>query len=99
MRLTSQYGALIAVEPDVAVAGIAHDPHTAGDIIMSTSPDVVLCDVGLLAADDGLEVLAAYGGQARFIMLSAHTFPSHIVRALMHGARGYISKMAGIDES
>ena len=91
-------GALLACAPDITVVGIAHDPRSGADLMRSASPEIVLCDVGLLAADDGLDLLAAYGGQARFIMLSAYTFPDHVVRALMGGARGYLSKLARIDE-
>lgn len=91
-------GELIQDEADITVAGIAHDPDSARDLIERTSPDVVICDVGLRTTADGLNLLTEHRKQVGFIMLSAHTLPSYVVTAVTAGARGYLSKMASIED-
>jgi DNA-binding NarL/FixJ family response regulator len=59
---------------------------------------VVLCDVRLAGSGDGLAVLARHAPQPAFIMLTAYVYPSYYVAATENGARGYISKMATIQQ-
>lgn len=85
-------------DADIAVVGTAHDATTARTLIQTLGPDVVLCDVRLETRTDGLEVLADHATQVPFIMLSAYLQPHNVLMAVRHGARGFLSKMAGIDE-
>jgi DNA-binding NarL/FixJ family response regulator len=90
--------ALLASEPDVTVVGAADDAAAADRLIAATSPDVVLCDVRLAGVSDGLEVLARHTPGPAFIMLTAYVYPSYYVAATEGGAKGYISKMATIQQ-
>ncbi len=90
--------ALLDGVSDIAVVGTAQDGVSADALLLTLAPDVVVCDVRLPAADDGLDVLLRHAPQTAFIMLSAHMNPSYVVTAIRHGARGYLSKLAGVDE-
>jgi DNA-binding NarL/FixJ family response regulator len=90
--------ALLGGEPDVTVVGAASDVGSADRLIAETSPDVVLCDVRLAGSGDGLDVLARHTPGPAFIMLTAYVYPSYYVEATERGAKGYISKMATIQQ-
>lgn len=90
--------ALLRAEEDIAVVGAASDGAGAAALIKTQSPDVVLCDIRLTGAEDGLALLARHRPGPAFIMLSAYSYPSYYVAAVENGARGYLSKMAGIEQ-
>ena len=90
--------ALLRGESDLNVVGTARDSVAADRLIATHSPDVVLCDIRLAGKVDGLEVLAHHTPGPAFIMLSAYSYPSYYAAAVEHGARGYLSKMATIDQ-
>lgn len=90
--------ALLRDSPDVLVVGTAPDVATADALIERESPEVVLCDVRLSDAGDGFELVRRHTPGPAFIMLSAYSYPSYHVRALDLGARGYLSKMASVDQ-
>jgi DNA-binding NarL/FixJ family response regulator len=90
--------ALMKGEPDVVVVGTARDSVAAERLIESQSPDVVLCDIRLAGTVDGLEILAHHTPGPAFIMLSAYSYPSYYAAAVERGAKGFLSKMAAIDE-
>ena len=90
--------ALLRGEPDVTVVGTARDDVAADRLIAGQAPDVILCDIRLAGTVDGLEILARHTPGPAFIMLSAYSFPSYYAAAVDHGARGYLSKMASIEQ-
>jgi DNA-binding NarL/FixJ family response regulator len=90
--------ALLRAESDVTVVGTARDSVAADRLIASQAPDVVLCDIRLAGTVDGLEVLAHHTPSPAFIILSAYSYPSYYVAAVERGAKGYLSKMATIEE-
>ena len=90
--------ALLAGEPDVTVVGSASDGDSADELIDATVPDIVLCDVRLAGSGDGLQVLARHTPGPAFIMLTAYVYPSYYVAAMEGGAKGYLSKMATIQQ-
>lgn len=90
--------ALLGDEPDLTVVGTARDSVAADRLIETESPDVILCDIRLAGTEDGLEVLAHHTPGPAFIMLSAYSYPSFYVVAVERGARGYLSKMATIEQ-
>ena len=90
--------ALLRGELDVTVVGPAPDSVSADRLIQTQSPDVILCDIRLAGTVDGLEVLARHTPGPAFIMLSAYSYPSYYVAAVEHGAKGYLSKMATIEQ-
>ena len=90
--------ALLRGELDVTVVGTAPDSVSADRLIQTQLPDVILCDIRLAGTVDGLEVLARHTPGPAFIMLSAYSYPSYYVAAVEHGAKGYLSKMATIEQ-
>jgi DNA-binding NarL/FixJ family response regulator len=90
--------ALLGGEPDVIVVGTAADDIEADNLISSQNPDVVLCDIRLAGPIDGLDILANHTPGPAFVMLSAYSYPSYYAAAVEHGARGYLSKMASIEQ-
>ena len=90
--------ALLSIESDLTVVGVARDCDAADRLIAAQSPDVVLCDIRLAGTGDGLELLARRPAGPAFIMLSSYSYPSYVVAAVEHGAKGYLSKMATIEQ-
>jgi DNA-binding NarL/FixJ family response regulator len=90
--------ALIHGSPDVLVVGTAQDAVTASALLDREAPDVVLCDVRLSESGDGFELVRRHTPGPVFIMLSAYSYPNYHVRAIELGAKGYLSKMATVDE-
>jgi DNA-binding NarL/FixJ family response regulator len=90
--------ALLRGEVDLTVVGTARDSVAADRLIEAQSPDVILCDIRLAGTEDGLDVLARHTPGPAFIMLSAYSYPSYYVAAVEQGAKGYLSKMATIDQ-
>jgi DNA-binding NarL/FixJ family response regulator len=90
--------ALLDGEEDLTVVGMARDSATADRLIAAHAPDVILCDIHLTGDVDGLQVLANHKSGPAFIMLSAYSYPSYYVAAFEHGAKGFLSKMATIDQ-
>ena len=90
--------ALLRGETDVTVVGTAQDSVAADRLIETESPDVILCDIRLAGTVDGLEILARHTSGPAFIMLSAYSYPSYYVAAVEHGAKGFLSKMASIEQ-
>jgi DNA-binding NarL/FixJ family response regulator len=90
--------ALLRDEPDLTVIGTARDSVAADRLIETQFPEVILCDIRLGGAVDGLDILSHHTPGPAFIMLSAYSYPSYYVAAVEHGAKGYLSKMASIDQ-
>ena len=90
--------ALLRGESDVTVVGTAPDGAAADRLIQTQAPDIVLCDIRLAGTVDGLELLARHKPGPAFIMLSAYSYPSYYAAAVEHGAKGYLSKMASIEQ-
>jgi DNA-binding NarL/FixJ family response regulator len=90
--------ALIRGSPGVTVVGTARDVQSASALIERESPDIVLCDIRLSDAGDGFDLVRQHHSGPGFIILSAYWYPSYHVRAVELGAKGYLSKMATVEE-
>jgi DNA-binding NarL/FixJ family response regulator len=90
--------ALIQGLSGVKVVGTAPDVRSANKLIEHEKPDIVLCDIRLADAGDGFNLVRRHRTGPAFIILSAYWYPSYHVRAVELGAKGYLSKMATIDE-
>jgi DNA-binding NarL/FixJ family response regulator len=90
--------ALIEGSAGVTVVGTARDLPSATELIATASPDIVLCDIRLSEVGDGFELVRRHGSGPDFIILSAYWYPRYHVRAVELGAKGYLSKMATIDQ-
>ncbi len=90
--------ALIQGSKNVKVVGTAGDLRAAETLIENEAPDIVLCDIRLAEGGDGFELVKHHGAGPAFIILSAYWYPSYHVKALELGAKGYLSKMATVDQ-
>jgi DNA-binding NarL/FixJ family response regulator len=90
--------ALIGGSSSVKVVGTARDVPSASSLIEQAAPDVVLCDIRLADAGDGFDLVRRHRSGPAFIILSAYWYPSYHVRAVELGAKGYLSKMATVDQ-
>lgn len=90
--------ALIRQSEDVSVVGTARDVQSASTLIEHESPDIVLCDIRLAEASDGFDLVSRHRSGPAFIILSAYWYPSYHVKAVELGAKGYLSKMATVEQ-
>ena len=96
--LADGLAALLRGSPDVEVVGTAPDVTEATALLERESPDIVLCDIRLAQGDDGFDLVRRFAPDPAFIMLTVASRPSYHARAVDLGARGYLSKMASVDQ-
>ncbi|WP_312935072.1 response regulator transcription factor [Pseudomonas sp.] len=86
--------ALIADVPGYKVVGEAEDGDQLLGLVSSLVPDIVLLDLSMRSTSglDALTQLRAGGASCRVLILSMHSDPETIMRALEAGAHGYLLK-------
>ena len=93
------FGALLAAQPGITIAGLAADGAEAVTLARRTRPDVVLMDVRMPVLD-GLaatrELLQAGRGEPapRVLMLTTFDLDEYVYEALRAGASGFLLKDA-----
>jgi two-component system response regulator DesR len=88
--------ALLAIEPDIVVAGQALDGREALQLVLKHRPDVLLTDIEMPELS-GLEVAVELKQRelaTRVIILTTFARPGYLRRALEAGAAGYLLKDA-----
>ena len=88
--------ALLAIERDIEVVGVAHDGQQALNLARTLKPDVLLADIEMPHMT-GLEVAAAVRAEAvgaRVAILTTFARPGYLRRALEAGAAAYLLKDA-----
>ena len=86
--------------PSVRVEAEAGDGKEALDLARRLQPDILLLDITLPGLN-GLEVadrIRKLGLGTRVLMLSMHSGPEYVARALQSGAAGYLVKDSAVDE-
>jgi DNA-binding NarL/FixJ family response regulator len=89
--------AALGSEPSIEIVGEAPDVARALELATTTTPDVVLMDLGLpdgSGIDATRDVVAAVPG-ARVLVMTMSTDDDAVVAAMRAGARGYVVKGAG----
>lgn len=91
---------LLAREEDIEVVGIAATVAQATELIRSSTPDVVLCDILLQGETGGFDVLRSIHPEhaAAVLFLSSFDYPALQQHALGLGARGYLLKDSSVRE-
>jgi DNA-binding NarL/FixJ family response regulator len=93
------FGALLAAQPGITVAGLAADGAEAVRLARQTRPDVVLMDVRMPVLD-GLqatrELLAGHADREapKVLMLTTFDLDEYVYEALRAGASGFLLKDA-----
>lgn len=92
--------ASLKLEPDMAVVGEAANSDAALAACRERDPNLVLMDVRLpgIAGPDACALLLREFPRLRVLMLSTHSNPEEIYRALQSGASGYVLKSAQREE-
>jgi DNA-binding NarL/FixJ family response regulator len=92
--------ATLESEPDLEVAGVAHDVAGAVRILAEVRPDVVLLDHRLPDGDGvtSLGRLRQASPDTRFVVLTASTAEQVLVSAIEAGAAGFVSKTRSLAE-
>ncbi|MEE3506458.1 response regulator transcription factor [Pseudomonas sp. 10C3] len=88
--------ALVSDIPGYAVIGEANDGAQLLDLAQQLRPDIILLDISMKETSglDALETLLLKLPQSKVLILSMHTDPELIMRALEMGAHGYLLKDA-----
>jgi two-component system response regulator DesR len=92
-------GALLGLEPDFAVVGLAADGRQALALCEQLAPDIVLTDIEMPHMT-GLELavcLAERGAPCRVVIVTTFGRSGYLRRALAAGVRGYLLKDAPAD--
>ncbi|OUM08186.1 DNA-binding response regulator [Pseudomonas syringae] len=86
--------ALVADIPGYAVVGEAADGSQLSSLAQRLQPDIILLDIWMKNVDglDALEQLLSAQPHCKVLVLSMHTDPAMILRALELGACGYLLK-------
>ena len=91
---------LLEASPDIEVVGTARSGREAVRLAVDLEPDVVIMDSTMedLNGIEAARLIRERGLRSRIVMLSVHSEPLHVVRALRAGASGYVPKScAGSD--
>ncbi|MEB0007380.1 response regulator transcription factor [Pseudomonas sp. MH9.2] len=88
--------ALVSDIPGYAVIGEANDGAQLLDLAQQLRPDIILLDISMKETNglDALETLLLKLPHSKVLILSMHTDPELIMRALEMGAHGYLLKDA-----
>ncbi|CCH02329.1 two component transcriptional regulator, LuxR family [Fibrella aestuarina BUZ 2] len=91
---------LLEDESDIQIVGEASDGDEAIDLVNSLQPDVLLLDI-TMPRMSGIEVLKSLGQQPsslHTLIFSMHSNPDYILKAVQHGAAGYLQKDTSQEE-
>ncbi len=91
---------LLQFEPDVEVVGIARTGREAIDIAKDVKPDVLLMDINMPDMDGiaATEIIQKTVPFTQIVILSIQNDPNYMRRALIAGARDFLTKPPTIDE-
>ncbi|BAP46193.1 response regulator transcription factor [Pseudomonas sp. 21LCFQ02] len=86
--------AMVADIPGFSVIGEAADGDHLPELALSLDPDIVLLDISMKQTSglDALQQLLRARPHSKVLIISMHTEPALIMRALQTGAHGYLLK-------
>jgi DNA-binding NarL/FixJ family response regulator len=91
---------LLGRYPDLSVVGTGADGRESLQRILALRPDVAVVDISMPGLN-GLEIadqLAAAAATVAVVILSMHSSPEYVFRALDVGAKGYLQKESAASE-
>ena len=88
-------------EPGFEIVGEACDADEAIGLLQTLRPEVLILDLGLPGARDGLALIEQINGHAwtpKIVVLTGHATLFHAIRCYRAGANAFISKSAQTNE-
>jgi two-component system, NarL family, nitrate/nitrite response regulator NarL len=88
------------LEPEFRVAAVVHEPDDVPEAYRRLRPDIVALDIAL-PGKSGLQLateLLQEWPDARIVMLTMHGQQDYVDRARELGARGFVLKLADVEE-
>ncbi|GAB3944688.1 response regulator transcription factor [Spirosoma harenae] len=91
---------LLEDEPDIQIVGEASDGDEAISLLSGVDTDVLLLDITMprMSGIEALKVVSQNFPKVRTLMFSMHNNPDYILKAVQHGAAGYLLKDTGQEE-
>lgn len=91
---------LLQFEPDIEVVGVARTGREAIDISKDVKPDVLLMDINMPDMDGiaATEIIRKIVPFTQIVILSIQNDPNYMRRAMLAGARDFLTKPPTIDE-
>mgnify|MGYP005843076413 CR=1 FL=1 len=91
---------LLQFENDIEVVGAARSGHEGIDLAVELRPDVILMDINMPDMDGiaTTETIRQKVPYAQIIILTVQSDPNYMRRAMMAGARDYLTKPPAVDE-
>jgi len=91
---------LLQFESDVEVIGVARTGREGLDLAKETKPDVILMDINMPDMDGitATESIRKSVPFAQIIILSVQSDPNYMRRAMLAGARDFLTKPPSVDE-
>lgn len=91
---------LLEDESDMQIVGEAADGDEAIALLSGMQPDVLLLDITMprMSGIEALKVVSEQYPHVRTLMFSMHNNPDYILKAVQHGAAGYLLKDTGQKE-
>ncbi len=91
---------LLQFEPDIEVVGVARTGREAIDISKDGKPDVLLMDINMPDMDGiaATEIIRKTVPFTQIVILSIQNDPNYMRRAMLAGARDFLTKPPTIDE-
>ncbi|TAK10944.1 MAG: CobQ/CobB/MinD/ParA nucleotide binding domain-containing protein [Anaerolineae bacterium] len=91
---------LLQFEPDVEVVGVARTGKEGIQVAMETQPDVMLMDINMPDMDgiSATEQIRAKIPGTQIIILSVQSDSNYLRRAMLAGARDFLTKPPDVDE-
>jgi len=92
---------LLAAEADIEVVGAETDPAAVPAAVVHLKPDVLIQDLSMGGKLTGLDVIRMVrecAPETRIVVLSMHSSLASIHEVMSHGASGYVSKLADLEQ-
>lgn len=92
--------ALLELEPDLTVVGVAADGETAVQVVADTGPDVCLMDIQMPGMDgiEATHAIRAASAKTRVLIVTTFARPGYLRAALDAGASGFVVKDTPVEQ-